>query len=163
MSPSPQLSPVIGGGQRIDRNHTNSPPLPLSKRDKRRTMLADRLEEITKAFSQNRDMHYREQLQAIQIDMNLIMEADPHSKALLPDDPRVIDELVLENVKVVRKTSDPVIPPRAGRMYADFAKEINDAMEERDTNLTSHKVRHLSKSLLSRSNCFSERLRGQDG
>lgn len=140
MSPSPQLSPVIGGTHRIDRHHTNSPPLPLSKRDKRRTMLADRLEEITKAFSSNRDMHYREQLQAIQVDMNLIMEADPHGAEPLPDQPEEIDALVLKNCKFIRKTDDPVIPPRAGKMYADFAKEVNDAMEEKDSASAAHKV-----------------------
>lgn len=148
----------MGGGQRVDRNHTNSPPLPLSKRDKRRTMLADRLEEITKSFSQNRDMHYREQLQAIQIDMNLIMEADPNSKEPLKDQPLDVDALVLENVKTIRKTLDPVIPPRAGRMYADFAKEINDAMEERDSNLTVHKV-SFTFNLATSANSGIERLR----
>jgi hypothetical protein len=105
-------------------------------------MLADRLEEITKQFSQNRDIHYREQLQAIQIDMNLIMEADVHGKEMLKSQPDEIDTLVLENVKAIRKTLGPVPPPRAGRMYADFAKEVNDAMEERDTALTTHKVCH---------------------
>lgn len=125
---------------RSHREHTNSPPLPLSKRDKRRTMLADRLEEITKQFSQNRDIHYREQLQAIQIDMNLIMEADAHGKEMLRSQPDEIDALVLENITAIRKTVGSAPPPRAGRMYADFAKEVNDAMEERDTALTIHKV-----------------------
>jgi len=138
MSPSPQLSPIMGGPHRVERHRTNSPP-PVSKRDKRRTMLADRLEDLTSKFSQNRDVHYREQLQAIQIDMNLIMEADAHGSSLLKNHPDEIDALVLENINTVKRAIG-VPPPRAGRLYAAFAKEVNDAMEERDSALVVHKV-----------------------
>jgi hypothetical protein len=104
-------------------------------------MLADRLEDITKQFSQNRDVHYREQLQAIQIDMTLIMEADAHGKEQLMNSGAEVDSLVQENIKKISmKSVGPVPPPRAGKIYADFAKEVNDAMEERDTTLTVHKV-----------------------
>ena len=140
MSPSPQLSPVLGASYKMERHHTNSPPQQLSKRDKRRTLLADRLEEITRHFSQNRDIHYREQLQALQIDMNLIMEADALGKEPLPSSPGAIEALVEGNVKALRKTAAANPPPRAGKLYAAFAKEINDAIEERDAALTMHKV-----------------------
>lgn len=142
MSPSPNNSPVMGGSNKlIDRHHTNSPPQQISKRDKRRNMLSERLEDITKQFSQNRDMHYREQLQAIQIDMNLIMEADAHGMEMLKNQPDEIDDLVLENInRGGRKALGPIPPPRAGRIYADFAQEVNDAMEERDATLTAHQV-----------------------
>jgi hypothetical protein len=104
-------------------------------------MLADRLEDITKQFSQNRDVHYREQLQAIQLDMNLIMEADAHGKEQLSNSGPDIDILVRDNMqKISMKSVGPVPPPRAGKAYADFAKEVNDAMEERDTTLTVHKA-----------------------
>lgn len=104
-------------------------------------MLADKLEDLTKAFSLNRDVHYREQLQAIQIDMNLIMEADAHGKEQLRNSGVEIDVLVQVNTKKVSmKSIGPVPPPRAGRIYADFAKEVNDAMEERDTTLALHRV-----------------------
>ena len=104
-------------------------------------MLADRLEEITKQFSQNRDVHYREQLQAIQIDMNLIMEADAHGKEQLINSGPEIDTLVQENMKKISiKSVGPIPPPRAGKVYAEFSKEVNDAMEERDAALTLHKV-----------------------
>lgn len=140
MSPSPQLSPVLGPSYKMERHHTNSPPQQLSKRDKRRTLLADRLEEITRHFSQNRDIHYREQLQALQIDMNLIMEADAHGKEPLPSSPEAVEALVEENIKAVRKTLGAIPPPRAGKIYAAFAKEINDAIEERDSALTMYMV-----------------------
>ncbi|TVY68711.1 hypothetical protein LSUE1_G007548, partial [Lachnellula suecica] len=143
MSPSPQLSPVMGNNNHravAERHHTASPPQQqLSKRDKKRTLLADRLAEITSQFSANRDVHYREQLQALQIDMNLIMEADAHAKLPIPSDPLDTDELVLENIrKTMMKSIGPTAPPRAGKVYMDFAREVNDAMEERDAALTTH-------------------------
>lgn len=146
MAMSPSQSPIMGSSHRVDlradRHHSNSPPQQqLSKRDKRRSMLADRLEEITKQFSQNRDVHYREQLQAIQIDMNLIMEADAHGKEQLINSGPEIDTLVQENMKKISiKSVGPIPPPRAGKVYAEFSKEVNDAMEERDAALTLHKV-----------------------
>jgi hypothetical protein len=145
MSPSPQLSPVMGGSHRVDRHHSNSPPQQqLSKRDKKRTLLADRLAEITSQFSSNRDVHYREQLQALQIDMNLIMEADAHGKGLLASIPQEVDELVQENIrKTMMKSIGPNLPPRAGKVFMDFAREVNDALEERDAALTTHEVRLL--------------------
>lgn len=142
-SPSPQLSPAMGGSQRVvDRHHSTSPQpqqqqQPQSKRDKKRFALADRLAEITSQFSANRDVHYREQLQALQIDMNLIMEADAHGKSLLPNIPQEVDLMVKENVGRTRMKN---VAPRAGRVYMDFAREINDAMEDRDGALTMHEV-----------------------
>lgn len=150
MIPSPDVSPVMGASSshRIDRQQSNSPPLQeqqLSKRDKRRTALANRLADITSQFSDHRDVHYRNQLQALQIDMNLIMDADAHGSSQLPDSAESIDNLVLENLqKTLMKAVGGTPPARAGRVYADFAKDINDAMEERDTILSVHKVGELS-------------------
>jgi hypothetical protein len=141
MSPSPQLSPAMGSSLRIERQQSNSPPQPMSKRDKKRNLLAERLAEITAQFSANRDVHYREQLQALQIDMNLIMEADGHGREPLPNTPAEIDELVQENIrKSMMKSIGPTAPPRAGKVFADFAKEVNDSMEDRDAALVTHRV-----------------------
>jgi hypothetical protein len=151
MIPSPELSPAIGASHRIDRQQSNSPPLQeqqLSKRDKRRTNLANRLAEITAQFSDNRDVHYRNQLQALQIDMNLIAEAAVHGDKTLPNKPEQIDILVRENVqKNMGKGIGANVPQRAGRVYADFAKEINDAIEEKDSLLAQHKVGSLFNHL----------------
>lgn len=145
-SPSPQLSPIIGGAHgRSERHQSNSPqlqPQQLSKRDKRRTMLADRLVEITDQFSNNRDHHYRTQLQALQIDMNLIMEAKTNGKTPLPDSSEEIDALVRGNIEKTMRPSlgHEISPSRAGKIYSDFAKDVNDAMEERDAALATHMV-----------------------
>ena len=147
MIPSPEVSPIMGASHRIDRQQSNSPHLQeqqLSKRDKRRTGLANRLAEITAQFSDNRDVHYRNQLQALQIDINLIGEADAHGDMPLPDSAEAIERLVRDNLqKTLMKAIGANVPLRAGRVYADFAKEINDAMEEKDTLLAMHKVRLL--------------------
>jgi hypothetical protein len=151
MIPSPDQSPIMGASHRIDRQQSNSPPLQeqqLSKRDKRRTNLANRLAEITAQFSDNRDVHYRNQLQALQIDINLIGEANAQGDMPLPDSPGAIDKLVRDNLqKNLMKAIGANVPLRAGRVYADFAKEINDAMEEKDAMLAMHKVRLLHSSL----------------
>jgi hypothetical protein len=151
MIPSPDQSPIMGASHRIDRQQSNSPPLQeqqLSKRDKRRTNLANRLAEITAQFSDNRDVHYRNQLQALQIDINLIGEANAQGDMPLPDSPGAIDKLVRDNLqKNLMKAIGANVPLRAGRVYADFAKEINDAMEEKDAMLAMHKVCLLHSSL----------------
>lgn len=132
------------GSHKVERQHSNSPPLQpqqLSKRDKKRTVLADRLAEITMSFSANRDQHYRTQLQAIQIDCNLIAEADIHSRQPLPDSAEEIDELVRNNIQKTMMKSIGAEPPlRAGRIYSDFAKEINDSQEQRDAAMVILKV-----------------------
>ncbi|CZT09341.1 related to nif-specific regulatory protein [Rhynchosporium agropyri] len=137
MSPSPQLSPTMGPSHRNERDQSNTPPLQpqqLSKRDKKRTVLADRLQDITMAFSANRDQHYRAQLQSIQVDSNLIGEADVHSRQPLPDSAEEVEKLVNINIqKTMMKNILPEPPLKAGKIYADFAKEVNDAMEERDS------------------------------
>ncbi|PQE03296.1 deacetylase complex subunit protein [Rutstroemia sp. NJR-2017a BBW] len=135
MSPSPQMSPTLGG--RIDRQRSNSPPPhQQSKRDKRRSMLQDRLAEMHSSFAANRDLHYRDQLQGLQIDMNLIQEADVHGKLPLPDG-KDVSPLVQDAIRKVKAIAGHT-PTRAGREYEAFAREINNAMEERDVALTTH-------------------------
>jgi hypothetical protein len=144
MSPSPLLSPTMGGSHLVDRQQSNSPPpthaQQLSKRDKRRSVLANRLEELTKGFAENRDGNYRTQLQALQCDMNIIMEADPYTSKCLPDSREEIDTLIKANMSKIMKAFGPEPPQRAGKLYAEYAKEVNDAMEERDATLTEHEV-----------------------
>lgn len=165
MSVSPQLSPVMGSGHRVDRQQSNS-PLPqqqLSKRDKRRTQLQDRLHEMNLGFSANRDRHYRTQLQSIQVDINLITNAEPHGSRVLPDKPHEIDNLVKEEIRrMMMKSIGEDAPLQAGKIYADFAKEINDAIEEKDTMLAQHKVctHHLPSSAAS--NLVIAQLRRQE-
>ncbi|KAG4028689.1 hypothetical protein MFRU_020g01280 [Monilinia fructicola] len=124
-------------GNKAERQRSNSPPPhQLSKRDKRRSMLQERLAEMTIGFASNRDHYYRDQLQGLQIDMNLIQEADVHGKFPLPDGNEV-GPLVADGIKKVKAIAGHH-PSAAGKEYESFAREINNAMEERDVALTTH-------------------------
>ncbi|ATZ49665.1 hypothetical protein BCIN_05g00850 [Botrytis cinerea B05.10] len=136
MSPSPQMSPTTFGKQ-VEKQRSNSPPPhQLSKRDKRRSAMQDKLHEMTVSFASNRDHHYRDQLKGLQIDMNLIQEADVHGKYALPDGNEV-EPLVVDGIKKVKGIAGHH-PSAAGKEYESFAREINNAMEERDVALTTH-------------------------
>ncbi|RDW64906.1 hypothetical protein BP6252_10557 [Coleophoma cylindrospora] len=133
LSPSPQGSPDLGGRIAL----LPSPPPQPSKRDKRRQQLADRLAEITAQFSQNRDLHCRQELLALQVDMHLITEADVHSKTPLDDRG---DEIRAFAEEISSRTMIKSIgtPERAGKVYMEFTKEVNNAIEQRDADLATH-------------------------
>ena len=81
-SPSPQTV-VAGSSTHLNRiSPSPSTQLPLSKRDKKRLNMADRLTEISNNFTANRDTFYRQQLQAYQADINYIQQANPYSNKL---------------------------------------------------------------------------------
>ena len=144
----------------------------LSKRDKRRSVISEKLQGLTAAFADNRDQHYRAQVQACQIDMSLILLADPYANAPLADSSEEIAEMVggaaivpsahqaqqYEGGKAALNGNGAMAGAGAGagagavmgaeahqaeqlaalvgRQYAQFAGEVNDAMEERDVALT---------------------------
>lgn len=118
---------------------TSPPPLPLSKRDKRRTMLSEKLNDMFASFSENRDQHYRAQIQAVQTDMALIMRADPYQN-------KPLDETGDEVAEAIQGTTGAQPPQpgtatgdyiaQVGRFYSKFVNEANDALETRDIALT---------------------------
>lgn len=139
-SPSPHPSPIMTMTGTMGPQHESPftptpPPIPLSKRDKRRSALSDKLNELTASFAQNRDGHYRQQLQALQIDMTLVMRADPYLENPLDDSGEDIANLVAAS------TGGASTGTLAGKCYAQFVDEINNAVEERDTDLTRLEVR----------------------
>ena len=138
-------------GPSHEQNFTPTPPpVPLSKRDKRRSALSDKLNELTASFSHNRDRHYRQQLQALQVDMTLIMRADPYSQGPLDDSGEDIANLVAAATGGAAFVSGGGLSGHrrgdldgtalAGMWYAKFVEETNDAMELRDTCLTMLEV-----------------------
>ncbi|KAI9848396.1 MAG: hypothetical protein M1837_000190 [Sclerophora amabilis] len=152
-SPSPQPSLVMPSNtvhkQQHDAHLTPTPPTqPLSKRDKRRSLLSDKLNEITAAFSQNRDSHYRQQLQALQVDMNLIMQANPYADHPLDDTGDDITALIAgalggnyaalngPGANPLGRKAELDMAGLAGRWYSRFVEEVNNNMEERDAALT---------------------------
>lgn len=120
--------------------HSATSPQPQpSKRDKRRNMLAEKLGEMMASFSENRDSHYRAQLAALTADISLIMKADPYANAPLDDGGEEASELISQimgnNVPTAPSAGTDYIA-QCGKYYSRFVDAVNDAMEERDYNLT---------------------------
>lgn len=124
--------------------HLHPPPQPQSKRDKRRNALSDKLNLLTKSFHNPtnprvREQHYRAQIASLQVDMQLIQRADISGRDMrLMDDSceaiqREVDE-VLATMGV--RGSDVNSEGIQGRWYSDFLRDVNDSMEERDTQLS---------------------------
>ncbi|KAF2704413.1 hypothetical protein K504DRAFT_416261 [Pleomassaria siparia CBS 279.74] len=131
-SPSPAETFPLG--------HSATSPQPqVSKRDKRRNMLAEKLSEMMASFSDNRDSHYRAQLAALQADISLILKADPYSNKPLDDDGEEASELITQimgnNIPSAPSAGTDYIA-QVGKHYARFVEAVNDALEERDYNLT---------------------------
>ncbi|KAF2749882.1 hypothetical protein M011DRAFT_492893 [Sporormia fimetaria CBS 119925] len=131
-------SPSPADGLAVGHSATSPQPL-LSKRDKRRNQLAEKLAEMMSNFADNRDGHYRAQFTALTQDINLICKANPYNNQPLDD----AGDEARESVQAILE-SNPSIPPtvstdyisEAGKYYARFVDAVNDALEERDYNLT---------------------------
>ncbi|KAG8629427.1 hypothetical protein KVT40_003292 [Elsinoe batatas] len=111
----------------------------MSKREKRRKNIVEKLGDMIQTFSKDQTQHYRAQLQAIQVDMTLILRADPYENTPLDDSPQHIEELI----EALTGGSIPGGKPAkedflalAGKRYFEYCQEINKAQETRDANLT---------------------------
>ncbi|KAI4178460.1 MAG: hypothetical protein LQ346_007439 [Caloplaca aetnensis] len=147
--PSPQPSAnLAAGGQLSHLHHPTPTPPPVSKRDKRRNAMMDRLHEISANFAENRDYHYRRQLQALQRDMNLITYAEPYRNQPLDE---LIDDADDEASIPASGTragqnggtagaGDRL--PKVGKWGRRFIEEVNNAMEDRDAQLSLVVERH---------------------
>ncbi|KAI9801494.1 MAG: hypothetical protein M1833_002726 [Piccolia ochrophora] len=131
---------------------TPTPPAqPLSKRDKRRTALSDKLNDLSTSFTNNRDLHYRQQLQSLQVDMNLVMRADPYEDGPLNDMGEDIAEMVnaatggapqggLNGVaggQAGQRRLEFESAALAGRWHSRFVEVTNNSVEDRDGTLTA--------------------------
>ncbi len=152
-SPSPHIAglAVASNSSRFN-HHSPSPPLqqPLSKRDKKRNVMESRLAEISTSFAENRDHLYRKQLQVLQADMNYIQAARLYDNMPLDE---IGDEGLEEtNTSAAASTAGSLrnahqaylnghtrleVPLKTGPQTAEFIQEINDAIEQRDADLTT--------------------------
>jgi len=108
-SPSPAELMITG-------RSLSPPPVPQSKRDKRRTMLGDRLTDMVASFNANLRPHYEAQANAIQVDIGLILRADPYKNKPLEDDADEISNLIQNAVAGSAAAAGKPIPdpmPRA--------------------------------------------------
>ncbi|OBT66363.1 hypothetical protein VE03_04826 [Pseudogymnoascus sp. 23342-1-I1] len=160
-SQSPILSPVM------DRDDNAPPVQPLSKRDKRRTALIDRLNDITMQFSANKDQYYREQLSVVQQDIALILHAIPYvedpTKESTIELLAVIQKITRGDPRALQSLKEGDIQGIGGRIYHEFRDEIQDAMETRDAALSAYALEHKSHlSELNTSSAFLTKLAGRE-
>src|SRR5947207_2866961 len=94
-SPSP-TSPAGASSMHPGRRSPSPPAMPISKRDKKRNQHIAHQQDLVDEFTLNRDHHYRSQLVALQLDMNLITQADPYNPEPLEDSADEIARLVEE-------------------------------------------------------------------
>ncbi|KAF8475640.1 Sds3-like-domain-containing protein [Kalaharituber pfeilii] len=112
----------------------SAPPHQLqhpSKRDKRRSLLSERLADLSASFDRDRDVHYRNQLAALHQDFYAIASTDTSG-----GDMKMLDD----GAEGVEKTV-------TGGVY--LGAEVNERMEERDVALTMlHRQYHTKLALL---------------
>ncbi|KFY00027.1 hypothetical protein O988_02119 [Pseudogymnoascus sp. VKM F-3808] len=151
----------------MDRDDNAPPVQPLSKRDKRRTALIDRLNDITMQFSANKDQYYREQLGVVQQDIALILHAVPYvedpTKESTVELLQVIHKLTRGDPRALQALKEGDIQGIGGKIYHEFQDEIQDAMERRDASLSAYAFEHKSNlSELNTSSTFLTKLAGRE-
>ncbi|KAA8646419.1 Sds3 domain-containing protein [Aspergillus tanneri] len=135
------LRAVEDGANAIPGRSTSPPnSAPLSKRDKRRSALQERLHDLTASFSQNRDTQFRQQLHALQCDMTLINNADLYSPGPLPDSADEIAQLIENTVGGGKFAKE--MASLAGMWYSRFVQEINQVKADKDADLAMLVHRH---------------------
>ncbi|KAJ5924521.1 hypothetical protein N7466_008708 [Penicillium verhagenii] len=140
--PSPGTGPAYHGGQ-LSRGRSTSPSGaagPVSKRDKRRSALQERLHDLTATFSQNRDAQFRQQLHSLQCDMTLINNSDPYDANPLPDSSDDVATLIEETVGGGKFAKE--MASLSGTWYAKFVQEVNKVKETRDADVAQLNGRH---------------------
>lgn len=128
LSPS-AMSPLAGTQRNPYGNRSPSPQQPLSKKDKKRNQYMAMSEDLRSSFSKERDAQYREQLIALQRDLNLITHADVNQPEPMDDDP----EAIAQNAKNNPYQSE--LSTLAGRWYPAFVQEVNMTKEAKELNI----------------------------
>lgn len=115
-------------------------PASQSKRDRKRQMLVDRLASMSDRFQREKDLTYRDQLQKIQLDTNLVQRFDPYSPKALD----IIADLQREHDQIqgtpVQAENARSLLDMAGLNFHNFLSEMEDLIEIRDFQLTQSKV-----------------------
>lgn len=115
-------------------------PQPLTKRDVRRNRIMERLQSMIDSFATNQPQHYRAQLQAVQVDMTLVLRADPYENGPLGDSGEEIRSLVDSMMSATGVGDDAAqrdYIAMAGKQYTEFVRQVNDCLERRDADLTA--------------------------
>ncbi|KAK0706542.1 Sds3-like-domain-containing protein [Lasiosphaeria miniovina] len=131
---------------RPDRRLNGSPAPTQSKRDKRRNMLTERLAVLSEKFGKDRDQAFREQLQKIQIDTNLVMRMDPYVDRPMDgfeEDERRLQQL---NGDSENGSGPRTLLEMAGPHFSQWMEKVQDLVEQRDYALTKYKFDYEKKT-----------------
>ncbi|KEY66420.1 hypothetical protein S7711_06163 [Stachybotrys chartarum IBT 7711] len=116
-----------------------SPPASQSKRDRKRQALLEKLQSMNEKFQREKDSTYRDQLQRIQIEINLVQRFDPYGPNALDN----IADLQREHMDTqgppVHAEKARSILDMAGPRFPDFISEVEDLIEIRDFKLAQSK------------------------
>jgi hypothetical protein len=119
-------------------------PQPQSKRDKKRQAVTDRLNALSDQFSRDKDRHYREELQKIQVDVNLVSRVDPYADRPLDEIDRERRERELSQAangpNNNTSASHRSLLEMAGPTFQEWIHEVEDLLETRDYDMTAQKV-----------------------
>lgn len=99
----------------------------------------EKLQHMIDSFASNQHQHYRAQLQAIQADMTLILRSDPYEGLPLDDsgeDIRAVIDTMGANLPLDEAAQRDYLA-MAGSEYRSYAREINNAIEQRDADLVA--------------------------
>lgn len=127
--------PIEAAHAKPDRRSNPSPPPTLSKREKKRQLLVDRLASLSEQFDMNRDREYREMLAKIQVDTALVMQVDPYAAQPLT----AIDRAQSMSDNIDPQFRGRTVLEMAGPKFQEWVNTIEDLVERRDFELTRHK------------------------
>lgn len=124
----------------------------------------EKLDGMIDAFSTNQQQHYRAQIQGVQVDMTLVLNADPYSSAgPLDDNHDEIKELIDSVIRPDGNSNGITLPDDdaikadfwalAGKRYTEFVRETNDAIEQRDADLTALHVSYEVEDMINLFQC----------
>lgn len=125
--------------------HDAGPPARTeSKRERKRQLLQDRLQQMSENFTRGRDNAYREQLQKIQLDTTLIMRVDPYSDRPL----EALEDQHIAPLQNTDPTTARTLLEMAGPRFKEWMQDVEDLLEERDYEITKHQVSFVFSSIL---------------
>ncbi|TDZ23140.1 hypothetical protein C8034_v009140 [Colletotrichum sidae] len=137
---SNEIAPPNTGGAAAQQNAAHATP--ASKRDRKRQVLADKINSLQDRFNRDRDLTYRDQLQKIQVDTNLVQRIDPYSDDVLSVIATLRQEHNETQVQEPLSDGNRTLLQMAGPKFEDFVQGIEDLIEYRDFHLLQHRHEH---------------------
>jgi len=122
-------------------------PQPLTKRDKKRQAVEQRIKEISDTFAAQRESHLRNQLNALHRDIQFVNRAEVYTNKPLDE---IADDVFSDIASQQGSVDGESKAPALGRLAAEFVEDVNDALEERDASITATHVRICSSDPIPR-------------